>query len=163
MRVLCLSRACLSLALLTAMAAAQAANEDAGPGMADVRALFVAGREEIVRDEIRLSAEQAEAFWPIYEAYQQALEPVRDRNARLVADFLAAYRSGAVSEAMAARFVEEHASISRDRLQIREKYYENVREILPVRLAARCYQLEVQLDAELQAELSLYVPLIDPV
>lgn len=165
MRVPGVFAACLSLGLATfaGTAAAQAPNEEAGPVLSDVRALFVAGREEIVRGEIRLSGEQEEAFWAVYEAYQQALEPVRDRHARLIADFLQAYRAGTVSEEMAARFVEEHVAISRDRLNLREKYYEDVRDVLPARMAARCYQLEVQLDAELQAELSLYVPLIDPI
>lgn len=165
MNVTCLSRAFLSLTLAFAagLADAQAPNEDTGAATVDVQALFVAGREEIVRQEIRLSGEQAEAFWPIYEAYQQDLAPVRDRHARLIADFLQAYRAGAVSEEMAARFVDDHVAISRDRLKLREKYYESLRAVLPTRIAARCYQLEVQLDAELQAELSLYVPLIDPV
>lgn len=46
---------------------------------------------------------------------------------------------------------------------MREKYYENLRKVLSARLAARCYQLDLKIDTELQAELSLYVPLIDPI
>lgn len=153
----------LGILLLAGMAAAQSPDRAAGLSLAELEALFVAGREQIVRDEIRLSGKQAVDFWRIYEAYQQDLAPVRDRHARLIADFLEAYRAGAVSEQMAERFVDDHVAISRDRLKIREKYYEDLKQVLPARMAARCYQLEVQLDAEVQAELSLYVPLIDPV
>lgn len=160
MKPVCLS---LAFAFVAGAAVAQAPNEDAGPSLADIQALFAAGREQIVREEIRLSEAQAEAFWPIYEAYQESMAPVRDRHARLIADFLDAYRAGTVSEKMAARFVDDHVDISRERLEKREKYYQELKDVLPARLAARCYQLDVQVDTELQAELSLYIPLIDPV
>jgi hypothetical protein len=48
-------------------------------------------------------------------------------------------------------------------LKIKQKYLQDFREALPARKAARFYQLENKMDAELKSQLALIIPLIDPV
>ena len=55
------------------------------------------------------------------------------------------------------------SKIENDILKIKQKYLKGFRKALPARKAARFYQLENKMDAELKSQLALIVPLIDPV
>jgi hypothetical protein len=88
---------------------------------------------------------------------------VNDRYADLLTNYLDAYRAGTVSEKMANKIVDDYLVIENEILQIKQKYLQDFRKALPARKAARFYQLENKMDAELQSQLALIIPLIDPV
>ncbi|MGI9272295.1 MAG: hypothetical protein ACR2QT_11000 [Woeseiaceae bacterium] len=139
------------------------AGEPATANVNEARQLLQAGRKEIVRDELRLSEEEADAFWPVYQRYQDDLTPVRDRYAELLADYMEAYRAGTVTEDFAIRLVDDYLEIQTDLLDIKKKHLSDFRAALPVRKAARFYQLENKMEGEMAGQLALIVPLIDPV
>ena len=155
----------MGLCMLAAMAAAQqpVRGADQNSDLANARALLQAGRDEIIRDEMRLTETEAAAFWPAYERYMADLSMLRDRYAELVVGYLRAYREGSVSEEYAVQLIDEYLDIKSTQLDIRKKHLEHFRKALPARKAARFYQLEDKLEAELDAQLALYVPLMDPV
>ena len=131
--------------------------------MNEARVLLRFGREDIVKEEMRFSEDEGVAFWPIYDSYQAELLAVNDRYADLLTSYLNAYRAGTVSEAMANKIVDDYLEIENDILKIKQKYLQGFRKALPARKAARFYQLENKIDAELKSQLALIVPLIDPV
>ena len=133
------------------------------PELASARLLLQAGREEIIREEIYLTEAEAAAFWPTYRAYVTELQPLRDRRTEAIAAFLLAYGEGTVSAADAERLVDEHLGFLAAVLEVKRRHLPNFRAALPPHKAARFYQLENKLDAELEAELAVFVPLIDPV
>jgi hypothetical protein len=131
--------------------------------LANARALLEAGREDVIRDEMRFSEAEAALFWPVYENYRLELTGLRERYADLIVGYLRAYRDGAVTESDAVRLIDDYLDIKSQQLQIRKKHLEYFREALPPRKATRFYQLENKLDAELDAQLAMFVPLMDPV
>ena len=133
------------------------------PSMSDARALLQTGRVEIIKDELRFTEEEAAAFWPVYDEYLSELAVVRNRYADLVTSFLDAYRAGTVSEQFAEQLIDDYLDIQGDLLKIKRKHLRDFRKALPARKAARFYQLENKMDAQLEAQLSLVIPLIDPV
>ena len=120
--------------LLPLLCGAQLMAQTSGPvtgasnEMDAARALLISGREDIVREEMRFSEDEAAAFWPLYNSYQADIRVVNDRYASLLTSYL-----------------------------------DDFRKALPARKAARFYQLENKMDAELQSQLALIIPLIDPV
>ena len=120
--------------LLPLLCGAQLMAQTSGPvtgasnEMDAARALLISGREDIVREEMRFSEDEAAAFWPLYNSYQADIRVVNDRYARLLTSYLGDFRKA-----------------------------------LPARKAARFYQLENKMQAELESQLALIVPLIDPV
>ena len=74
--------------------------------LSQARVLLKFGREDIVKEEMRFSEAEADAFWPVYDRYEADLLAVRDRYAELVTGYTAAYRAGTVSEAQAEQIVE---------------------------------------------------------
>jgi len=144
-------------------AAANAQQEGGTDDVGNARLLLQAGREEIIRDELRLSSAEDALFWPVYDRYQSELTLVRNRYAVLLADFIQAYRSGSVSAEFANQLVDDVLDMQTEVLKIKKKHLKDFRKVLPARKAARFYQLENKMDAELEGQLALVVPLIDPV
>lgn len=144
------------------------AQQSASPTSTDAelrksRALLKFAREDIVREEMRLSEKEAAGFWPLYDRYDAELLVVRDRYADLLTNYTAAYRAGSVSAEQATQVVQTYFAIQEDLLEIRQKYFVKFREVLPPRKAARFYQLENKMEVELEYQLSQIIPLIDPV
>lgn len=146
---------------LALLVASQVLGQDSEFG--DARALLQTGRVEIIKDELRFTEEEAAAFWPVYDEYQSDLAVVKNRYANLVSSFLDAYRAGTVSEQFAEQLIDDYLDIQEDLLKIKKRYLGDFRKALPARKAARFYQLENKMDAQLEAQLSLVIPLIDPV
>ncbi len=155
--------------LLSLLCGAQLMAQTTGPvagasnEMSDARALLISGREDIVREEMRFSEDEAATFWPLYNSYQADMRVVNDRYASLLTSYLDAYRAGTVSEAMADQIVDDYLEIQNEILKIKKNYLADFRKALPARKAARFYQLENKMQAEMESQLALIVPLIDPV
>lgn len=129
----------------------------------NARALLNVAREEIINEEMRFSEDEAAAFWPVYERYRSDLQAVRDRFAEVLTSYSEAYRAGTVTEEQANRIVEDYLDIEGDVLRIKKDYLDDFRNVLPARKAARFYQIENKMEIELEYQLSLIVPLVDPV
>ena len=133
----------------------------ANPDMQAARESIRATQEAFIRSDLGLTAEEASAFWPVFERYRSDTLPVRDRYVRLFADFLQRYDAGALTAEHAERMLREYFDIRIGLLEIREDYIEAFAEVLPMLKVVRLYQLENKLTADVEAELSLIVPLVE--
>ena len=127
------------------------------------RAMLKGAREDILNEEMRFTEEEAASFWPVYERYQASLQTVRDRFAVVLVSYTRAYRAGTVTEQHANEFVENYLDIQSEVLIIKKDYLNDFRDALPARKAARFYQLDNKIETELEYQLSLIIPLMDPV
>jgi len=132
-------------------------NED----LANARALLQAGRLEIIRDELLMTEDESADFWPVYEEYHAEIMAVRDRQTVIVTDFLKGNRAGTLDNEYAEDFIKNNFAIRTDLLKIQEKYIRRFHQILPALKVARFYQLESQMDAQVNARLAIFVPLIE--
>jgi hypothetical protein len=157
----------LSAGLLAAGAVSgQQETRQSGKNTAELhqaRVLLKFGREDIVKEEMRFSEAEAEAFWPVYDRYEADLLVIRDRYADLVTGYTAAYRAGTVSEDQAEQIVDDYLDIQEQLLRVKRKYLGDFRKAIPARKAARFYQLENKMEVELEFQLAQVIPLIDPV
>ncbi len=129
--------------------------------LANARTLLQAGRADIIREDLRMSDEESAGFWPVYETYHAAVMVIRDRQARMVADFLKTYREGALTNEYAGKLIEDHFDIKGELLKTQKKFLRQFRKVLPELKVARFYQLENKMDAEVDAQLALFVPLVE--
>lgn len=125
------------------------------------RAELQAGRDQIIREDLQLSGEELAAFWPIYEQYLADLAPIRERKASLINQFMAAYRGGEFTDDFAEFLIKENFAIKADWAGVQKAYVERFRDVVPVQTVARFLQLENKLDAEVDAQLALIVPLVE--
>lgn len=127
------------------------------------RALLQAGRAEIIRDELRMSDEESAGFWSVYEEYHADVMAVRDRQTKVILELLKRYREATLTNEYAEKLVEDNFRARSDLLEVQEKYVPRFREVLSALMVARFYQLEGQMDAQVDAQLALYVPLVESI
>ena len=165
MRVRVLQAGTLALLIGAAAPAAQAQSEasaeTATQALTDARGAIRAAQEQIIRDEMTLTDDEAETFWPAYEAYREDIAEVRARQARIIEVYLRAYWDGTVTDKMAKDLVEDYLEVKQDIVKVQRKYLKRFRKALPPKKAARFYQLEIKFDADIDAQLALSVPLME--
>jgi hypothetical protein len=141
---------------------AQGSNEQANEEIAEGRAMLRAGVDEIIREELALTAEEAELFWPTYAAYRSETRALMDRYTAMITEYMGRYDRGDLSDEYASDLMETFFSIKRDLLDVKMKYLPKFKKSLPALKVARFYQLENKIEAEIDAHLALAVPLIEP-
>ena len=158
-------RSLLVTALLAAGTIASAQQTDASiledQRLAEARALLQSGRKEIISDELRLTEEEASAFWPVYEEYHSNVMVVRDRYAETIGHYIKNYRAGEITDDYAEKLIDEGLSFKGDLLKVQEKYLNKFKKALPIRKVVRFYQLESKMDADIDAQLADFVPLVE--
>ena len=130
--------------------------------IAEARELMQAGRDQMIEEEMLLTASERESFLPVYQLYRTDVISVRDRYAALVGGFLKAYDAGEIDEAYAKKLLDDWLLYKKDLLQVQQQYVGKFRKVLPQQKVVRFYQLENKIDAEIEVELSRVVPLMEP-
>lgn len=143
------------------LALSAASAQESTPDLDAARAELQAGRDEIIREDLQLSDDLLAAFWPVYEEYVAEISVVRDRKAGLVQQYMQAYRAGAFTDEFAKRLIDENFAIRGEWIAIQQSYVDRFKAVLPVQLVARFYQLENKMDAEVDAQLALAIPLVE--
>lgn len=154
----------LAALVLTAFGQVQAqeSNQEADDEIAEGRAMVQAGRDEIIRDELSLTGQEAELFWPVYAAYTGDTKAIMDRYTALLTDYVRRYDSGDLSDEYASDLMETFFGIKQELLDVKKDYLPKFMQALPALKVARFYQLENKIEAEIDAQLAIAVPLIDP-
>jgi hypothetical protein len=147
------------LLALTISGAAQGQSQNAQ--LEAARAELQAGRDQIIREDLQLGEEELSGFWPVYEQYIADLAPIRDRKAVLVGRFMAAYRGGEFTIEFAEWLIAENFAVKGAWTDVQESFVERFKVVLSVQQVARFYQLENKLDAEVDAQMALIVPLVE--
>ncbi|MEO0615836.1 MAG: hypothetical protein AAFY69_06840 [Pseudomonadota bacterium] len=128
---------------------------------AESRALLQSTQEDILREEMRFTDEENAAFWTVYRDYEADMHAVRDRQTEIIATYLEAYWAGTVTEPMADGFVDDYLDVKADLVKVQRKHLKAFRKILPPLKVARLYQLETKLESDVNAQLAVFVPLIE--
>lgn len=115
-------------------------------------------RQELVAVGMELTEEQASAFWPVYREYRNEQAPVGDRLVELILGY--AQQVGEVSDEYAERMLEDYLDIQSDVIDVKKKYVDRFKRVLPARLVARFYQIENKLDAVVNMDLAMSVPVL---
>lgn len=161
-RLLPVSLVALSLVACTTLADARPETPAAGADQATTEVLLQtlrANRKAFVAVNLQLTDEQAAAFWPLYDRYQQEMSVVGDKVAALVAEYEKSFRT--LSNERALELITGYLDADAERTKIRRGYLDQFAKILPGRTVARFYQLENKIDAVLRYDLAATIPVVD--
>ena len=114
-------------------------------------------RRVLVSGALPLTDAEADAFWPLYDAYEKERRPLDERANKLVADFLAGASS--LTDAQAKAMVEEALEIDGGKLRVRRGYLGRMLKAIPPLKVARFYQIDNKLDSVVRADISRQIPL----
>ncbi len=152
------------LVIMASDLAAQSAGQQSGQNdeIEQGRAMVREARDEIIRSELQLTEEEAADFWPLYKKYRGETNQVMDRLGDLIAEYLRRYNAADLTNEYAEKLVNDHVQIKKDLLAIQERSLPLFHKVIPALKVARFYQLENKINADIDIQLALAIPLVDP-
>ncbi len=118
-------------------------------------------RNFVVIANLDLTEEEGKKFWPLYDEYRMKIREVRIRRLDLVNSYAERFNANTVDDKFADDAILEFLDIQSDTVKVRERYWKKFRRIIPASKAARFYQLESKMDAEIDYVMAGGTPLIE--
>ena len=120
--------------------------------MDDVRATLEVLRSDFNTSKIatlnqimKLTAPEAEKFWPIYRRYEQELAAVGDRKLALICEFAPLHVSGKLDNSKARDLADRWLKNTQERLDLWKKYNKEISKALSPIRGAQFLQIENQM------------------
>ena len=124
------------------------------------RSVVQTERQIIVANNMGLTEQEAEAFWPVYKDFQEALRKVSDRRADLILERAKEFNS--LSGEKAQKMLKESLDIQAERTKLKQKFIGKFNKVLPPKKVVRYFQIENKLDSIIDYELAGSIPLVRP-
>jgi hypothetical protein len=142
----------LILAAFSAPGTAQSDAQHMEDEVAQGREMVQAGRKDVIRTSLPLTEDEAAAFWP----------EIMDRYTAMVMEFVRRNDSGDISDEYASSLLENFFAIKQELLDVQRNYVPKFKAAVPALKVAQFFQLENKINAEIDAQLAIAIPLIDP-
>ncbi len=124
-----------------------------------IRAQVAANRQAVVAGNMGLTAEESEAFWPVYRSFQAKRAELDDRELRALRDFSDSYMD--LGDDQARAILDEYLDVRKDMQKLRKQYVREFRKILPEKKVLRFMQIDNKIDTIIDFELVQIVPLAE--
>ncbi len=154
--------------LLHLAAPAPAAEKAAQPPVNDniynylelLRSDFNSAKVGIINSIMKLSAADADKFWPLYREYEQALADQSVNRAEFIAEFVQTHQDGTFDEKRAKAMAKRWFKLQRTRLDLLEKYHGKIERALSAVHAGQFLQIENQLMLFIDLTIAAEMPLV---
>jgi len=123
-----------------------------------VRQAVQTDKRALVERNMQLTPEEAKKFWPIYDVYQDNLEPIVRRQNRAFLDYINAESS--MTDANAKRIAKEILEADADEQKLRERQFKKLLAALPARKAVRYLQIENKIRTLNRYDIAERMPLV---
>ena len=138
-----------------------AQDKSADMNMQILRDKLKADKKVLVAANMQLTDSEANAFWPIYDAYQNDLKAINARLGNAILAYADAYKAGPISDGAAKTFLDEAIAIDDAEAKLRKDYAAKLTNALPAAKAARYLQIESKIRAAIRYELAANIPLVE--
>ena len=118
-------------------------------------------KKVVVAANMELTDAQAQAFWPIYDAYQNDLETINERLGNAILAYADAYKARTLNDEMAKKLLDEAIAIEESEAKLRKDYAAKLTKVLPGTKAARYLQIESKIRVAVRYELAANIPLVE--
>ncbi|HXZ79062.1 MAG TPA: hypothetical protein VEG30_03970 [Terriglobales bacterium] len=115
-------------------------------------------RKAMVEKAMKLTDDEAQGFWPIYDEYASELSKISDRTVTLITEFADNYSDLRDSDAL--RMTDESLNIEQQKLAVKQRYAQRFATVLPGKKVARFFQVDRRLDAVVVLNVSQAVSLV---
>jgi len=108
-------------------------------------------RAQVINEELALTPEEAQQFWPVYNQYRREVDAIQLVRMRKHADF----RSDphvileAMSDQEIYRELESEMKMQQELVDLRRKYFSKFDEVLPIKKVALLYRAEAEFQRRL--------------
>lgn len=115
-------------------------------------------RKTIIAATLDMTADESEAFWPVYREYETDLARVNDGALKIIKDFAKSYDT--LTDEQATQMVKDFLKVKEDQLKVKRSHLKKFEKVLPPKKVARLYQVENKIEAAIQYEMAAEIPLV---
>jgi Spy/CpxP family protein refolding chaperone len=115
---------------------------------------------ELVNSIMKLSAEDAKKFWPIYRDYENELGKLSIDRAEMVTEFVQSHQDGSFDNLKAKDMAKRWFKSQRARLDLLEKYHGKIEKALTPVQAGQFLQIENQLGLFVDVTIASEMPTV---
>ena len=91
-------------------------------------------------EKLSLSTEEAQAFWPVYNAYETEMQEVRLKERRRFTGIMADLRS--MNDREAEALLQAYQDLKKDKHELESRFIVDLKKILPARKVILLFQAE---------------------
>ena len=122
-----------------------------------MRSQIATQRQALVAENLQLSQEESDKFWPVYRDFQYDRAPLIDRRLSNIKSFRDNYET--MTDEQAREIIDSVVQYEEDMLKLQKKYIREFRKVLPERKVMRYLQIERKLDAVIDFDIARVIPL----
>ena len=145
--------------LLLILLAAPASSQQIADQIEVTRSVAEAERKMIISKNLDLTEAESDAFWPVYNKYQEAIRKVNDKRVALIRAFAAEFRT--LDDDRAEGLLKDYLDFQEEHVKTRRSYVRKFQKVLPARKTFRFYQIDGKLNVIVDFELARSIPLIN--
>jgi hypothetical protein len=150
--------AVLAIAICIVFATTALAQPEQDRAVQLTRSAIQAERQAILAANLELNEKESAAFWPLYQEYRDALEPLIDNRVSRLEEFFASYETLSNDEAL--YILDQHFDWEKEVLKVRTAYAKKMRKVLSGKTVAKFFQIENKMDLIVEYELAGEITLI---
>lgn len=124
-----------------------------------IRGQITADREALVAENLNLTAEESEAFWPVYRRFQNERSALVDRRIKILTNFRDNFET--LDDKVAKQLLDDSIELEDNFQALRMKFLKDFRKALPEKKVLRYLQIENKIDTIIDYDLAQIVPLAE--
>jgi hypothetical protein len=117
-----------------------------------------AKKVDIIRQNLTLTDEQSKTFWPLQRSYENELATLGDQRLNVIRDYAKNWDdlSDTTAKDLGTRLLE----YQKNRVDLRKKYFDRISKAVSPTIAAKFFQVELQMEDLIDLEIASSVPLV---
>jgi hypothetical protein len=115
--------------------------------------------ETLVRNNMSLTATEAEKFWPVYRDYRRAMSKNTKRGLQWITDYADAYNTGGVDTETMRKLLSDFFEFEKRTTEVRSRFVSRFADVLPAPKVLRFYQVDHRIDLWVRSNLAEQIPL----
>jgi N12 class adenine-specific DNA methylase len=123
-----------------------------------IRSVVQTERKAVVAKNMELSEAESEAFWPVYNEYEQAMRKVNDKRVELIRKLAAEYQT--LTDEQAEALLQQSFDFQNERVKVRRNFRKKFGKVLAGKRVARFYQIDGKIDAIIDFDIARTIPLV---
>jgi len=114
--------------------------------------------KEIVKENLKLTEDEAKIFWPLFDEYMAARSPIFEERVSITEEYMMNYY--ALDDATAKDLINKSVQSNQNLLDLRKEYLNKMFEQLPAPLVGKFFQIDNRVSAMLDLVRMSVTPLV---
>lgn len=117
-------------------------------------------KTQIIEQTLALTDDEAKTFWPLQRSYENDLSILGDQQFSVIRDYAKNWNN--LSDATAKDLGKRLLAYHRKRVDLQTKHFDRISKEMSPMMAAKFFQIELQLEDMIDLEIASSLPLIQP-